>query len=40
LSRYSLRNFLTNLDAPAPLPRKLFLLTRNLSIRVVTLPTR
>ena len=34
-SRYSLRAFLTNMDAPIPLPRKLFLLARNLSIRVV-----
>ena len=34
-SRFSLSNFLTNLDAPMPLPRKLFLLARNLSIRVV-----
>jgi hypothetical protein len=34
-SRKSPRNFLTNLDAPIPLPRKLYLLARNLSIRVV-----
>jgi len=33
--RPSARNFLTNLDAPMPWPRKLYLLTRNLSIRAV-----
>jgi hypothetical protein len=31
------RNVLTNLDAPIPLPRKLFLLGRNLTLRAVTL---
>jgi len=34
-SRMSLDHFLTNLDVPMPLPRKLYLLARNLSIRVV-----
>jgi len=34
-SRKSYRNFLTNMDAPMPLPRKLFLLVRNLSIRAI-----
>ena len=28
-------NFLTNMDVPMPLPRKLYLLARNLSLRVV-----
>ena len=27
--------FFTNLDAPIPLPRKVYLLTRNLSLRVI-----
>ena len=31
----SLRNFITNMDAPMPLGKKLRLLVRNLSIRVV-----
>jgi hypothetical protein len=30
-------NFLTNLDAPVSLPRKLYLLTRNLGKRAVTM---
>lgn len=34
-SGMSLENFITNMDAPMPLPRKLYLLARNLSIRVV-----
>ena len=33
--RVSWANVLTNLDAPMPLPRKLYLLARNASIRVV-----
>jgi hypothetical protein len=35
----SLRALLTNLDAPLPLPKKLFYLTRNLTKRAVTLST-
>ena len=33
--RGSIRNALTNMDAPMPLPQKLYLLARNLSLRVV-----
>ncbi len=33
----SLRNVFTNLDAPMPLPRKLWLLARNISLRAVRL---
>ena len=33
--RASFANFLTNMDAPMPLPRKLYLLARNLSLRAV-----
>jgi len=33
--RVGLENFLTNLEVDMPWPRKLFLLARNLSIRVV-----
>lgn len=33
--RKSLESFLTNLDVEMPFPRKMYLLVRNLSIRVV-----
>src|SRR5687767_8990472 len=35
MANRSLRNFLTNLDQPMPLPEKLFKLTRNLWRRIV-----
>ncbi len=35
MRRKSYRNFLTNMDQPLPLPRKVYLLARNLSIRVI-----
>jgi hypothetical protein len=33
--RPSFSSFITNMDAPIPLPRKLWLLTRNVSLRLI-----
>jgi hypothetical protein len=33
--RVGISNVLTNMDAPMPLPRKLYLLSRNVSLRLL-----
>lgn len=38
-NRKGTRQFLTNLDAPYPLPQKIMLLVRNLSLRLLRLQT-
>lgn len=38
-NRRSTRQFLTNLDAPYPLPTKIRMLVRNLSLRLLRLQT-